>query len=66
MNVSASKARGVKPYLEKSAGGTKFTNEEMQLLFEEGENIMNLDEDQTINAWIAWAVEVSFPHMYLL
>jgi hypothetical protein len=65
INVSALNRGGTRPYLAKSAGGTKFTDEEIQSLFEEGADILNLDEDQTINAWIAWAVEASFRKMYL-
>jgi hypothetical protein len=57
-NVGREDAR---PYVAKSAGGTKFTNEEIKLLEKNGDAIMNLDEDKTINAWIAWAAEASFP-----
>ena len=64
MNVSASKAGDTRLFVAKSAGGTEFIDEEIQLLFENGADIMNLNEDQTINAWIAWAAEASYPRRY--
>jgi hypothetical protein len=47
-----------KPYVSKSEGGTIFTEDEEELLMENYDAIMDLDEDQMIDAWIAWASEV--------
>lgn len=47
-------------YITKSHGGMDFTHEEIGLLLEEATDIINLDEDQTIDAWITWAVNASF------
>jgi hypothetical protein len=46
------------PFVAKSSGGNNFSNEEKQLLLNGYDAIMNIDEDQAINAWAAWAVEV--------
>lgn len=54
------------PYIARSAGGNKFTGAEIDLLVEEANHIMNLDEDQIINAWEAWASRVSISSVCLL
>jgi hypothetical protein len=46
------------PFVAKSSGGNNFSNEEKQFLLNGYDDIMNIDEDQAINAWAAWAVEV--------
>lgn len=43
----------------KSTGGTNFTEEETHELLNAYDDILNLDEDQIIDAWIAFAAEVS-------
>jgi hypothetical protein len=43
-----------------STGEAKFTNEEIDLLRDAASDIMNLDEDRAIDAWITWADTVSF------
>ena len=45
----------------KSTGGTNFTEEETHELLNAYDDILNLDEDQIIDAWIAFAAEVSRP-----
>jgi hypothetical protein len=59
-SIAATKARDERSYIDQSTGGPNFTNEEIDLLENTGHDIMNLDEDQTINAWITWASVVSF------
>jgi len=44
------------PFLLKSTGGNVFSNEESQLLFDAYDLIMDLSDDQAIDAWIAWSV----------
>ncbi|KAI6710311.1 hypothetical protein JHW43_007163 [Diplocarpon mali] len=39
-----------------SDGGNVFTDEETDLLFEQYETIMEINDDQIIDAWIAWSV----------
>ncbi|PVH78402.1 hypothetical protein DL98DRAFT_573149 [Cadophora sp. DSE1049] len=43
------------PFLLKSTGGNIFINEETQLLFDAYDAIMDLSDDQVIDAWIAWS-----------
>ncbi|KAH7346285.1 hypothetical protein BKA65DRAFT_274014 [Rhexocercosporidium sp. MPI-PUGE-AT-0058] len=45
------------PFILKSLGGDVFTNEESELLFDAYNAIMNLSDDQVIDAWIAWSME---------
>jgi hypothetical protein len=54
-----------RPYAAKSVGGNVFTEEEMDLLIKGAADIMNTDEDKTISAWEAFAVEASISLMYL-
>ena len=49
------------PFLLKSTGGNVFSDEESRLLFDAYDSIMNLSDDQSIDAWIAWSVAVSLP-----
>lgn len=56
---SPNQGRSIRPYIEASEGGTEFTNDETELLVDHYESIMNIDEDQMIDAWIAWSVAVS-------
>lgn len=46
------------PFILKSPGGDVFTNEETELLFDAYDDIMDLSDDQVIDAWIAWSMEV--------
>lgn len=55
-----------KSYAMKSPGGSEFTSEEIELLFEEATDIMNVDEDLTIDAWITWANSASFLCTFLI
>ncbi|KAK0120208.1 hypothetical protein ONS95_011614 [Cadophora gregata] len=43
------------PFVPMSIGGNVFTDEESELLFEAYDSIMDLNEDQVINAWMAWS-----------
>ncbi|KAH7410667.1 hypothetical protein BKA64DRAFT_359350 [Cadophora sp. MPI-SDFR-AT-0126] len=43
------------PFLLKSTGGNVFTNEETQLLFDAYDAVIDLSDDQVIDAWIAWS-----------
>ncbi|KAH9208487.1 hypothetical protein DL95DRAFT_449855 [Leptodontidium sp. 2 PMI_412] len=45
------------PFILKSPGGNVFTNEETELLFDAYDDIMDLSDDQVIDAWIAWSME---------
>lgn len=58
-------AKETRPYLETSAGGNNFTEEETQLLLDAYDHILNVDEDHIIDAWIAWAAEVKAPQVGL-
>ncbi|PBP20963.1 hypothetical protein BUE80_DR008224 [Diplocarpon rosae] len=51
-----SKAFEANPFILKSDGGNVFTDEETDLLFENYKSIMELNDDQIIDAWIAWSV----------
>ncbi|PBP27703.1 hypothetical protein BUE80_DR001304 [Diplocarpon rosae] len=44
------------PFILESDGGNVFTDEETDLLFEHYDSIMELNDDQIIDAWIAWSV----------
>lgn len=55
-----------RPYVAKSVGGTTFTKEEIDLLIGMADDIKNIDEDQAISAWEAWAAEASIALTYLL
>jgi hypothetical protein len=59
-SITAPNARDKISYASKSTGGTEFTSEEIDLLDQASDDIMNLDENQTINAWLTWASVVSF------
>lgn len=49
----------IRPYIEASKGGKRFTDDETEMLFDNYNQIMDIDEDQMIDAWIAWSVAVS-------
>lgn len=59
-------AQDTRTNVRKFPRGTEFTNQEIQLLIDEATDINNLDENQTIDAWIAWANEASFLFIYLI
>lgn len=42
----------------KPTAGNSFTDEDTELLDESYEDILNLAEDQVIDAWITWAENV--------
>ena len=48
------------PWIAKSKGGKLFTPQENRLLIENYDDIMNIDENEEINAWAAWSVKVKF------
>lgn len=48
----------VAPWLARSINGMEFTEEEIQLLVNDYDDIVNIDEDKAIDAWAAWAVAV--------
>jgi hypothetical protein len=52
-----------RPYVAKSTAGTVFTQEETDLLMEAYDVILDVADDQIIDAWTAWAVEVSYPRI---
>ncbi|XMA17404.1 hypothetical protein WAI453_010195 [Rhynchosporium graminicola] len=45
------------PFVLKSTGGDVFTADETKLLFDAFNDIMDLSDDQIIDAWIAWSSE---------
>jgi hypothetical protein len=55
----ASKAKKGEPFVAKSSRGDYFTKSEEKLLMDAYDDILDLDEDKIIDAWFAWAVEVS-------
>lgn len=50
------------PWVQKSKGGTIFTEEDDETLLSEYDSIMNLADDEQFDAWAAWAMEVSYLH----
>jgi hypothetical protein len=48
-----------RPHIRKSAGGINFTQEEAELLSKSYDDILNIHPDHDIDAWMAWAAEVS-------
>ncbi|KAE8445129.1 hypothetical protein EG329_013731 [Mollisiaceae sp. DMI_Dod_QoI] len=46
---------GANPFVQKSAGGNVFSDEETEELVAHYDDIVNLSDDQIIDAWIAWA-----------
>ncbi|KAF8857978.1 hypothetical protein BDZ45DRAFT_690436 [Acephala macrosclerotiorum] len=45
------------PYVQRSVGGNVFSEEETQELLDRYDEIINIADDQQIDAWIAWATE---------
>lgn len=56
---SLSKSFEANPHILKSAGGNVFTDEETQLLLDTYDSIMDISDDQALDAWIAWSIAVS-------
>ncbi|KAG9240121.1 TRF2-interacting telomeric protein/Rap1 C terminal domain-containing protein [Calycina marina] len=44
------------PWVAKSKGGRLFTPQENKLLFNEYDDIVNINPDEEINAWAAWSI----------
>ncbi|CZR52419.1 uncharacterized protein PAC_02296 [Phialocephala subalpina] len=45
------------PFVQKSVGGTVFSEEETQELLDVYDEVINISPDQQIDAWIAWATK---------
>lgn len=48
------------PWVAKSKGGRLFTRQEIRLLADNHDDIINIDENEEINAWAAWSDTVRF------
>ncbi|KUJ12511.1 uncharacterized protein LY89DRAFT_652986 [Mollisia scopiformis] len=50
-----SRSSNTTPVIRRSKGGSVFSDVETQLLLENYDEIMNIGDDQVIDAWIAWS-----------
>ncbi len=58
-NSSLLRSFEANPHILKSAGGNIFTDEETQLLLDAYDSILDISDDQALDAWIAWSIAVS-------
>ena len=58
MSVEVPSEETAHKFVAKSEGGNYFTKSEKDLLIQAYDDIMNINDDQIIDAWSVWAVTV--------
>lgn len=58
MSVEVPSEENAHEFVAKSKGGNHFSKSERELLINTYDDIMDINDDQIINAWSVWAVKV--------